>query len=322
MDSPPDFIEELERAMTGTGSDKVWKRTVGGVEIWFSPITVPAQEKVQLTLQRTDLGPNLVLESKRTTLAHAIVGINGVDLTPYRAGAAVFPITNKEGKRIKVRLEEYIHWKMATWGGQFVDDVFSVFSDLIDTHQTENLKEVKFENAKDPRVELLELEARAAELRDQLGMPSMVEAGSSAAGAPVDRVESIEPNRAPDDETEALAKDSVDPDFDPFKPVRRDPVPQHVADAEANMEAIRRSRSHGRTVPTAPAPAPAQRDPVPEDEIFPDVPTALAEPPSVIMAPVSPGEVLDRQADRVHVPPPPIDRLPVNANPRFARPRR
>lgn len=338
----PDFIEELEQAITHAGSDQVWKRQVGDKMLWFSPMTFVGQEKTNESLTNAELGVNVVFESKRVTLCHAIVGIGELDFRPWREGAAVFPSVNKEGKKVKVRLEEYLYEKMKAWGGQYIDDVFRVYADLLESHQKDNLKEIRFENAKDPRLELMELEARAAELRNQIGMPPMVEQGSPAARGSSEDETAVE--ECPEAPQEAAAQGSGkekppvpdDPDFDPFHPVRNDGLPKHVREAEAARNGGRRAPApssvqrpyvpaegppRAQGVPTAPDPAQAQPALVPEDELF-VAPRGQPAPPAVPIPPANPDEVLEIPAERKQVPPPRIDPVAQNINPRFARPAR
>ncbi len=349
MDTP-DFIAELEKAITNAGADEVWKRTIGDKVLWLSPVQSTGQEKTNEMLANPELGVNVVFESKKITLSHAIVGIGELDLRQYRGGAAVFPILNKEGKPVKVRLEEYIFYKMKGWGGQYVDDVFAVYADLLETHQKNNLKEIRFENAKDPRLELLELETRVAELRSQLGMPPLVEQGSPAAraakGGGSDDGSGQGSDTGADGELEpappkpkAAAKSPVpdDPDFNPFSTVRNDGVPQHVQEAEARRDGRRPPAPQPQSVqrpyvpPTAPALEPLPRTPTPEDELFsgpaagslgPAEDPVLMRPRAIPLPPVDAGDVIEAPAERVQAPPPRIDSVQQNVNPRFARPAR
>lgn len=332
-----DFLDALEKAITHAGSDEIWKRKVGDKVLWFSPITSTGQEKVNEALASDEFGVNVVFESKKVTLSHAIVGIGDLDLSQWREGQAVFPSTNREGKKVKVRLEEYMYSKMSGWGGQYVDDVFSVYADLLESHQKSNLKEIRFENAKDPKLELLELETRVKELREQLGMPPLVEQGSPAAKA------SPAPEAEDDGKEEDFPAESPvgdDPDFDPFKSVRNDGPPKHVQEAEA-------ARSPRRAIPQAPPPTsvqrpyapadarpavppslePLPRTPTPEDELFSqqaqgDDPLPPPGPRSIPLPPVRPDDVLEIPAERNLAPPPRIDNVQQNVNPRFARPTR
>lgn len=327
----PDFIEELEKAVTNAGSDQVWKRTVGDVVLWFSPMTFVGQEKTNETLGRDDLGVNVVYESKRVTLSNSIVGIGNLDFRSWRAGQAVFPIINKEGKNVKVPLEKYLYEKMATWGGQYVDDVFSVYADLIESHQKENLKEIRFENAKDPKLELLELEARAAELRKQLNMPPLVEVGSPAAEK-ADDLKGQEAQETPIPGPGGAVEE--DPDFDPFKSVRSDGRPKYVVEAEAARSGGRRhvpvpSSVQRPFVPEGPkmepVPPPVAVQPQatsPEDELFQSQQAAVQKSPSTLTNPVNPNEVLETPAERNVAPPLRIDAVPQITNPRFSRPMR
>jgi len=169
-----DFLADLETTLASISEDRMWKRTIGGVEIWFAPTPYDGTLKVNEVYENATLGGNVVLESKRTTLSFSIVGLNDVDLRPHR-GQFIFPKKNPDGKTTKTSLSDYLYRKISTWPAQYVDDVFEVFGDLMESYRRDNLIEVEFENKKTPREELSELEARAAEIREALGMPAMVE---------------------------------------------------------------------------------------------------------------------------------------------------
>lgn len=168
-----DFIAELEKNINKIGAEKVWKRRIGDTEVWFSPISLYAQEKIAEMMNNSEqMGMNVLHETKHLMLSYAISGINGIDFRPYKDVAPYFPITGKDGKMTKVTLDKYLYHKMTNWSGQFIDDAFSVYTDLIETHQKENLANIKFENSKTPEEELADLEARVAELRKELNKPS------------------------------------------------------------------------------------------------------------------------------------------------------
>src|SRR5271169_367464 len=171
----PDFISELDKTLSNVGTDIHWKRKVGPLELWISPLSVTGQEKVTLAVAKAELGTNIVGESKRITLSNAIVGVNNSDLREFRGGAPIFPVKNRENKIVKTPLEQYLYSKMAQWSAQYLDDVFEVYADLMETFQKQNLKNIKFDNAKDPNIELQELEQRVSNLRTQLGLPQLVE---------------------------------------------------------------------------------------------------------------------------------------------------
>lgn len=193
-----EFFDELDRAITDVGTNTVWKRQIGDLLIWISPITADAQDKVNEVTMNPALGAAVVSMSKKSTLSHAIVGINTIDLTSYRNVPPMFPSTRRDGKITKVSLDKYLFNKMAGWSAHFIDDVFAVYADLTESFQKNNLKEIKFENAKHPIQELQELEARAAEIRSELGMTPLVETSKDEAkpdtslAAPEDDIESLE----------------------------------------------------------------------------------------------------------------------------------
>jgi hypothetical protein len=167
---------ELEQAFTNVGREEIWEKQIGDHSIKLSPISFPAQEKVNEVLSNKALGNNVVAETKRVTLSHSIVGLDGIDLTKYREAGPVFTILDrKSGKNLKVVLDRYVYEKLNTWSAQYIDDLFEVYADLNESHQKSNLKNIKFENLKEPQIELLELEERVSELRRQLGKPQLIE---------------------------------------------------------------------------------------------------------------------------------------------------
>lgn len=321
-----DFISELDKAISTVGTDKVWERTVGGVRFRLSPISYEASGKVNESIQAMESGTNSLMEAKRITLSHAITGINDYDLMPFRDAGPVFPIKGRDGKPVKVVLDKYLYEKCFKWGEQLINDLFSVYSDLMETHQKENLKEIRFENAKNPVEELGELMARVFELREQLNLPRLVEEDDGVerprrrvpvqepeAEADAEEPEPIRPTRRAKEVAEAL-----DGDFDPFKKV-----------ATESPQPVRRVTR--AVVPEAPPPPAPPR---PEDL---DVEVAVIErgaaPPNqpVASSPVTPHrpgfvseDVIEERGDaRPPVPPPAVDRPPSgNVNPRFARPGR
>ena len=233
----PDFISDLDTTLSNVGTDVHWKRKVGSLELWISPLSITGQEKVTAAVNKAELGTNIVGESKRVTLSNSIVGVNEKDLRSYRGGAPAFPSRTKEGKLVNVRLEEYLYSKMANWSAQYIDDVFAVYADLMETFSKETLKDVKFENAKDPHVELQELEQRVSTIRASLGMPQLGE-----------KTDDEEPTEFSNDQiAEALEREAEDDkrgktppeDFDPFRavprqaPVQRpDPIQEQLPQAQ------------------------------------------------------------------------------------------
>ena len=126
---------------------------------------------------------------------------------------------------------------MSGWSSQFIDDCFSVLADLLETDQKTNLKEIKFENAKDPREELKELESRVRDLRESLSMPSLVEAPRRLAEeeepdeeikiqAPVNKPRPVESKPVMEVEFDPFAKLMTRPDVSiPPPPVATDSAP-------------------------------------------------------------------------------------------------
>ena len=291
-----DFLADLERNITNLGSSKYWKKQIGDVVLWLSPITLHGQERVNEILANSEnLGMNVINETKRVTLSFSIVGINDIDLREYRNNQPIFPSIGKDGKPTKVALDKYIYNKMQAWSSQFIDDVFSVMADLIQTEQKENLKNIKFENAKDPEEELAELESRVAELRENLGKPQLVEAK---------KVEEKEPEEAPVI-NQLPSRDVVEVDFDPFAKVTKQ--------APASVP--------GQSQPQVPIPQP--QAPVPQTPIERIVKDPNGNPINAFTSsPSVPNEVVEAPSIQVKSPPPVIDPVVVNRNPRFSPPTR
>ena len=312
-----DFIAELDATISNVGTEKVWKRKVGSLEIWLSPISVVGQEKVSYSINKAEPGSNVIGESKRVILSNSIVGINKTDLTEYRiSGAPIFPSKNRDGKTVKVPLEKYLYDKIAQWGHQYLDDVFAVYADLMETHQQENLKEITFENAKDPHLELKELEERVSNLRSQLGMPQLVEA--------TDADQDLTPEQIAEAlKDEGKTEKEISEDFDPFRsiPTR----PQSVPVTSQTSEVI--TPTVARPTPPSPPPQPIMsmpavlpanlRRPMPDGqsakESSPDNPHVAT--PSVM------NEVIEKQSEKV-LTRPKIDQNQGSVNPRFKQPGR
>ncbi len=310
-----DFFKELEDSISNIGSDEVWKETIGGHKIWLSPISFTSQAKVQDNITNNDLGSNVIGESKRITLSHAIVGINDIDLRPYRNSGPVFgPVPLPGGKSMKVDLPGYLYLKMSLWGSQFIDDCFAVFADRLETHSKENLKEVKFENAKHPMEELSELMMRVTELRIQLGLPELVEQNNEISES--QEFERSIRNERPDVVLDDEPDSSSDSSFDPFKPV---PVEERVKPAFR---------------PSAPAPAPTIDvgpvsvatnipqpfvDSVNRSQSFAELEghTTSSSPQNPFVATRS-NEVLEPQVREPVTTQPVIDQVKFQKNPRFA----
>jgi hypothetical protein len=225
----PDFISDLDKTLSNVGTDVFWKRKVGPLELWISPLSITGQERVTAAVNKAEVGSNIVGESKRVTLSNSVVGINGADLRQYRGGAPIFTSPNKKGEPVKVQLEQYLYNKMANWSAQYIDDAFAVYADLMETFQKENLKEIKFENVKDPHVELQELEERVGALRAQLGMPPLGEKPEGEVTYTPEQVaEMLEQER----QAEEAGKQPPE-DFDPFKAMPQQQPPSPPAPQQA-----------------------------------------------------------------------------------------
>lgn len=285
-----DFIKELDAAFTGVGTDVCWERTIGGMRVLISPASVTATAKVNEAISKLD--PNvLISESKRLILSNTIVGLGRFDLREFRDGPPSFPAKGREGKQVKVSLDKYMYEKIGTWGAQLVDDVFRVYSDLMESYEKENVKDVKFENAKDPYEELSELESRVHEMRAHLGLPELYQRGAEDAQGP-----DTEPPSEPVEPESGAAPEPPPKEFSPFRPAG--PV---------------------QSVPVAaPVPVPPVVDRARElaelESSFGD-----SERPAV---PPLRDDVLETPAARHVVEPPVVDKPAERLSPRFATPRR
>lgn len=275
-----DFIAELEKNISKVGADKVWKRKIGDTEIWFSPISLYAQERISEMMNNSEqLGINVLHETKHLMLSFAITGINGIDLRPYRDIAPYFPVVGKDGKTTKVSLDKYLYQKMTSWSGQFIDDAFSVYTDLIETHQKENLANIKFENSKTPQDELKELEERVAELKKELNQ-------NAPEAPPVAKPES---SVAPEEPVLSV-------EFDPFAKIEMNKPPTAVPTQTSPAVQTQASNTQIPDIASKQSAAKAA-----EDELFSS-------------APVNPN-VIDRPMMTANGPP--VINAPVSANPRF-----
>lgn len=308
-----DFLEELERDISNFGSDEVWKRTIGGKEIWFSPPTLVGQEKVADTIANSSLGATLVIESKRQTLAHSIVGIGKHDLRPFRHGSAVFPSVSKDGKPVKVALERYIYEKMVRWGHEFIENAFDVYADLMETHKKENLAKIKFENLKTPMEELAEYMLRVAELRQQLGLRPLVEQGEDAESEQEEPTQDVKP-APPPKETKAFDPFEVSEpgEEEIFMPQAPPPgsAPQYVPKVAPRVPV------HQVAPPLAPEdPSPKYQQ---EQEAAAELESAFVRAhQGPVAPPPSRPDVVESRAPSGPVQPPQIDRITVPRNPRF-----
>lgn len=277
------FLKELDEKISNLGTDTLWKRKIGGRVIWFAPVPYKGQQKINEILSRatSDTGASIIGEAKRLTLSYSIMGVDDIDFRDYRKAGEVFPVVDPRLRtEVKVTLDRYIYLKMDEWGSEFMDNAFDVLADLMESFKRENLKEVKFENAKEPLDELTELEVRVSELRRQLDMPKLIEAAE-----PVEE----------DAETPKETPVSLPPKFDPFKPVNESPA-----------EPIR---------PNTPIPQSLVQPPVVQNRI--EGAGAESSPDRPFMA--TPSATTDVVEERSKLQPTPlvIDQVQENRNPRF-----
>lgn len=335
-----DILAELDRQLTNVNLDKYWVRKIGDFELWLTTIDYTQSNKVKKVLE----GEFGLEEAKRVTLSAAIVGVNGNDLRPLRAVGKTIKVRSRDGKNNElVDLPEVIYRKIANWDAEFIDVVFDVYSDIMESHKKDLVKEIVFENAKSPEAELEELEERAASLRERLGKPPLIEAqrldltdeprteeGDGSPSAPTDA--ELEELAQTARQEEGAPKEPVsftgdEDDFDPFAHVKAMrgpaqappdqqqtfvapsapppvPVPVPSAPASAAPSAIEAAIAQRRASSPIPGAAPAMVRPAVK---------AHAAQPSV------PSEVLEKGAARIVVDPPKVNPNPAaqSKNPRF-----
>lgn len=282
------FFKQLDEALTNVGSDKHWERVIGGHKVWLSPVPFKRQHHINEILTNQELGANVIGEVKRLTLSYSIVGFDGFDLRQYRNDSPVFPMTDRERKPIKVPLHKYILHKMEEWGIEWIDAAFDVFADITETLKKENLKEVKFENARDKREELAELEEKVRDLRIELGMPPLTEEKDETAKG--------ESAPAPEPEPEPQAQ------FNPF---------QKMTEAPGGPPA------EPPSVPSPPAPVPTA---APRNVPVRPVDGATSTPDRPYISGRIAEDVIEERPDRPPAPPIVLDPVHDNRNPRFRPP--
>lgn len=174
-----DLFQALEEKITNAGANDLYKKRIGSFTIWFMPLTYKDQAVVQDILSGAETNTNALNDAKLVSLARSIVGIDELDLRPYRNGQRVFEITDntpgKQRSRIKVDLAKYMQSKIVDWGQDFMDLAFDIFADITQSSKKKFAENVVFDNVKDPRIELAELETRVHELRKELNLPVLVE---------------------------------------------------------------------------------------------------------------------------------------------------
>lgn len=235
-----DFLDELDAKISNINLDIYWPRTIGGHVLWLSPVDYNHQIKVKEVLQKNEAN-NVLDEIKRITLSGALTGFDGLDFRNKRQLGKIFKIKGQNGRKDElVDLSELLYRKIANWDAEFVDLVFEVFTDLMESHRKEMSKDVVFENSKSPREELEELEMKAADLRIRLKLPPLVEAKKLteeeiSEGSPED-------SGAPEFDTseESSEKISEIEGFDPFakKVAVQEPTQEPIQEPVVNRSVI------------------------------------------------------------------------------------
>ncbi len=312
-----DFISELEGKLSKVGSTKVWKRKISGVELWISPITVAGQDRLTDVMSKADeLGAQLIGEVHRWTIANAVVGVDNLDLRKYRDVGPCLPSRDREGKPVNVTLERYLYDKISGWSATLLVDAFTVYTDVSDIHQRENLAEVKFDSVKDPAEELKELEARVAELRRSLGRVDPAPPQPVFGRQDVQPQAPAEPMEVADDPFQAYEK--------PVQIVQSAPVPRTVPDrapSQDSVEGLAESLSADLTREAAAAASVAEaRTPHPQPAGNREI--NIGPKPIMAYQPNDTDTLEQRSTKPLRPTPPVVDPKPFNRNPRFSPPGR
>lgn len=319
-----DFLAKLDEQVSNVGRNECWKREVGGRTVWYSPISYTAQLKVTETITTEGVsGAFLIAESKRVSLSYAIVGLDDIDLRPYRDAGEVFTIPDprKPGSTVKVDLAKYIHSKMAAWGNDWMDTAFDVFADLMESFNKGNKSKIRFENIKDPYEELVEIEMRSAELRKELKMPVLVEKPEEPKV-----LESQEPTK--DVQKPVPPPEVVDAPFDPFKALPEpektpEPVPPALVmpTIVPNMTLPVSDLSKMSPIEQAMA---GRKSAIQSSVLEYGAPQSTPDKPFVGGLPSVSNDVLDQRTPPQQLPPPVINKTPQSQsiNPRFSKPTR
>lgn len=209
-----DFLNELDEKVSNINLDIYWDRVIGGHKVRLSPIDFTHQTKVKAVLQKNNEENNVLDEIKKITLSGALTGFDGLDFQDKRQLGKVFKVKGTNGRKDEfVDFSELLCRKLAHWDAEFIDLVFEVFTDLMETHRKEMSKDVIFENSKSPREELEELEMKVSELRIRLKLPPLVEAKKLTED---ETSENSEPEESSPEES-LPEESSPEEEFDPFE---------------------------------------------------------------------------------------------------------
>jgi hypothetical protein len=294
-----DFFKQLDEALSNVGADQYWERIIGGRKVWLSSVPFKSQHKINEILTNESLGTNVIGEVKRMTMSYAIVGFDDFDLRQYRNETPVFPIFDpRERKQVKVSLNKYLYHKINEWGTEWVDSAFEVFADIMDTVKKDNLKEVKFENAKDKREELAEFEEKVKDLRNELGLPPLVEFTQNENAESTQPEDSVEPAVPP-----------ANASFNPFNRISEESVLQNSEPVVPVPVPIRQIQNSIAQDPVVQRPISLNEDD--------HKPTSSIDRPHVIRN----NEVIESRPSKESLPIE-IDPIRPNVNPRFKQPSR
>ncbi len=316
-----DILAELDEQLTDVNLEKYWVKKVGDYELWLTVVDYENSNRVKKAME----GEFGFEEAKRRTLSAAIVGVNGVDFRPLRRAGKTLKVKGKvAGKDELVDLPEYVYRKIASWDVEFVEVVFDVYTDIMESHKKALLKDLVFENARTDEEELEFLEEKVAALRQKLDMPPLVAA--ARIDLRDDAPEEEQEEDAPEEEEPSEEEQDVPPSppgtsfvgdenaFDPFSAV---PLAAQSSAPSPLAVPIPSAESAMPTTPSAIERAMAnRRGSLP---IQPQVSAVPAQP--FVAQPSVPEEVIEKSSARVLVAPPNINPSvsQQNQNPRFRR---
>lgn len=169
-----DFLESIDKAFTSIGMERRWTRRIAGRDFTFMPITYTGSHRWKDSVIQSVESTNSILDSRRIMLSEAIVGIGDIDFSNIDPSEKIFKVT-VDGKSRAMNIREYLAHKMLGWDSQLIEDIFNVYADITESFSTENLKDVVFENVRDPKARLADLTSQVNELRSELNLEPLID---------------------------------------------------------------------------------------------------------------------------------------------------
>lgn len=169
-----DFLESIDKAFTSIGMEKRWVRVIAGRKFIFGPISYTGSHRWKDTILQSIESANTVLDSRRIMLSEAIMGVDDIDFSGIDPSEKKFQV-RVDGKVRAMNIREYLAHKMLDWDSQLIEDMFNVYADITQSMSSDNLKEVVFENVRDPRAMLVDLTSQVNELRAELNLEPLID---------------------------------------------------------------------------------------------------------------------------------------------------